>query len=121
MSDSELDPDILRYYSHDWDEDDRIRSGLHEVELVRTQEIIRRHLPEGPLRVVDVGGGGGVHAEWLLQDGHEVHLVEPVPRHIEEASRRLGGWSGFSCEIGDAPCGPALARVGLSQVLLQER
>jgi SAM-dependent methyltransferase len=102
MSDSELDPDILRYYSHEWDEDDRIRSGLHEIELVRTQEIIRRHLPSGHLRVLDVGGGGGVHAEWLLQDGHEVHLVEPVPRHVEEATLQLGDWPGFSCEIGDA-------------------
>jgi SAM-dependent methyltransferase len=102
VSNHELDPDILRYYSNDWDEDDRIRSGLHEIELVRTQEIIRRYLPGGQLRVLDVGGGGGVHAEWLLQDGHEVHLVEPVPRHVEEASRRLGDWAGFSCEIGDA-------------------
>ena len=102
MSSSDLDPDILRYYSHDWDEDDRIRSGLHEIELVRTQEIIRRHLPGGHLRVLDVGGGGGVHAEWLLQDGHAVHLGEPVPRHVEEVSRRLGDWPGFSCEIGDA-------------------
>jgi hypothetical protein len=91
MSNSELDPDILGHYSYDWDEDDRIRSGLHEIELFRTQEIDRRHLP-----------GGGVHAEWLLQDGHEVHLVEPVPRHVEETPRRLGDWPGFSCEIGDA-------------------
>ncbi len=102
MGNSEFDPDILRYYSDEWDEDDRVRSGLHEIELVRTQEIIRRHLPGGHLRVLDVGGGGGVHAEWLLQDGHEVHLVDPVPRHVEEASQRLEDWSGFSCEIGEA-------------------
>jgi SAM-dependent methyltransferase len=102
MSGFELNPDIVKYYSDDWDEDGRIRSGLAEIELVRTQEIIRRYLAAGNLRILDVGGGSGVHAEWLLQDGHQVHLVEPVPRHVDEASRRLGDSPRFSCEIGDA-------------------
>jgi SAM-dependent methyltransferase len=98
----EFDPEILRYYSSAWDEDARLRSGLHEIELLRTQEIVRRFLPDGPLRVLDVGGGSGVHAEWLLADGHTVHLVEPVPRHVELASTRLGDRPGFTCEAGDA-------------------
>ena len=35
---------------------------------MRTQEIIRRHVPGPPLEVLDVGGGAGVHAAWLLHD-----------------------------------------------------
>lgn len=72
------------------------------MELVRTQEVIRRHLPTGPLRILDVGGGTGIHAGWLLEDGHQVHLVDPVAEHVEQARERLGGHDGFSAEIGDA-------------------
>jgi SAM-dependent methyltransferase len=102
MNEPTIDPDILRYYSDEWDEDGRIRSGLQEIEFIRTQEIIRRFLPDRSLDILDVGGGGGVHAEWLLGDGHSVHLVDPVPRHVDQASQRLGDRPGFTCELGDA-------------------
>ena len=98
----DLEPEILDYYSSVWEEDARLRSGLEEIELIRTREIIRRYLHEGPLRILDVGGGSGIHAEWLLADGHHVHLVDPVPAHVEAAGRRLGDNARFSCEVGDA-------------------
>jgi len=101
-NDPALDPDIERYYATEWDEDERLRSGLDELELVRTRELVRRHLPPGPRRILDVGGAGGVHAEWLLDDGHSVHLVDPVPRHVEQATRRLGADQRFSAAVGDA-------------------
>lgn len=104
---ADTDPEIVRYYTEMWDEDARLRSGLNELEFVRTQEIIRRHLPEGTLRILDVGGGGGVHAEWLLADGHLVHLVDPVQRHVDDAQSRLGALAAFSGEIGDARSLPA--------------
>ncbi|MFV1970872.1 MAG: class I SAM-dependent methyltransferase, partial [Acidimicrobiia bacterium] len=102
MDDDELDPEIVRYYTEAWDEDARLRSGLNELEFIRTREIVRRHLPEGALRILDVGGGGGVHAEWLLADGHTVHLVDPVPRHVEEARSHLAANDAFSAGIADA-------------------
>jgi SAM-dependent methyltransferase len=97
-----VDREIADYYSGVWNEDARLRSGLAQIELVRTQEIIRRHLPDHPLRIVDVGGGSGVHAEWLLDDGYSVHLVEPVVGLVEIAVERLGDEPGFSCEVGEA-------------------
>jgi SAM-dependent methyltransferase len=48
--------------------------------------------------VVDVGGGSGVHAEWLAADGYEVELVDPVPLHVEQASRIPG----VAARLGDA-------------------
>ncbi|MCL1598192.1 MAG: methyltransferase domain-containing protein [Actinomycetia bacterium] len=102
MSEPTIDPDILAYYRDEWDEDARIRSGLHEIELIRTKEILRRHLPGGPLRIIDIGGGSGVHAEWLLEDGHEVHLVDPLLFHVEQASAHLGDIDRFTSEVGDA-------------------
>ena len=101
MDEPLIDPDVLRYYSNEWDEDARLRSGLNELELVRTREIIRRHLPGPGLRILDVGGGSGIHAEWLLDDGHTVELVDPVPLHIEQATSALGDREGFSARLGD--------------------
>jgi ubiquinone/menaquinone biosynthesis C-methylase UbiE len=82
-------------------EEDRLSGGLAELELVRTQEILRRHLPAAPALVLDVGGGTGVHADWLLEDGHVVTLVDVTPRHVHQALNRLGD-RGLTAEVGDA-------------------
>ncbi|GAA1312497.1 hypothetical protein Psi02_76930 [Planotetraspora silvatica] len=29
-------------------------------------------------RILDVGGGMGVHAQWPASDGYGVHLIDPV-------------------------------------------
>jgi SAM-dependent methyltransferase len=102
MSETGVPDDILDHYERRVDEDERLRRGLGELELVRTQEVIRRHLPAGSLRILDVGGASGIHAEWLLDDGHQVHLVDPVPGHVEQALERLGDRDGFSAAVGDA-------------------
>jgi SAM-dependent methyltransferase len=96
-----LDPKILEYYEASWDEDARIRSGINELELIRTREIVERFLPDGQLRVLDVGGAAGVHAEWLLESDHSVVLIDPVPRHIVEAESALGDHVDFSASVGD--------------------
>ncbi|WP_316755694.1 methyltransferase domain-containing protein [Streptomyces herbicida] len=41
--------------------------------------MLRRLLPAAPAHVLDVGGGSGVHAQWLVRDGHTVELLDPVP------------------------------------------
>jgi len=102
MSDTGIPDEILDHYEQQVDEDLRLRDGIGELELVRTQEIIRRHLPDEPMKVLDVGGGSGIHAEWLLGDGHRVHLVDPIASHVEQASERLGGYDGFTAEVGEA-------------------
>jgi ubiquinone/menaquinone biosynthesis C-methylase UbiE len=55
------------------------------LERLRVQHILRTRLPEPPAIVLDIGGGAGVHALWLAKHGYEVHLVEPVPAHVEQA------------------------------------
>lgn len=82
-------------------EEDRITVGFGRLELLRTQEILRRHLPEPPADVLDVGGGTGAHAAWLAADGYRVHLVDLAARHVERARADLGGL-GVTAEIGDA-------------------
>ncbi|MFD4973069.1 class I SAM-dependent methyltransferase [Streptomyces sp. NPDC058424] len=80
------------------DEADRLTTTADgRLEMVRTQELLRRHLPEPPARVLDVGGGPGAHARWLIEDGYTVRLVDPIPRHIEQAKQ-----TGAAVELGDA-------------------
>ena len=92
--------EILAYYARG-KEDARLRQGgapAGRLEFWRTQDVLRRVLPGAPARILDVGGGSGVHAQWLAQDGYEVDLVDPVPLHVEQA-RRLPG---VSARSGDA-------------------
>lgn len=54
-------------------------------------------------RVLDVGGGTGVHAAWLAQDGYDVTLIDPVAEHVRYA-RELAATldAGFDACLGDA-------------------
>jgi SAM-dependent methyltransferase len=98
---SEVPLEVLEHYEQ-IDEGHRITEGLGRLELLRTQEILRRHLPEAPGRILDVGGGTGVHAQWLAADGHDVHVVDPVPAHVEQARGQSGSPGRVTAEVGDA-------------------
>jgi SAM-dependent methyltransferase len=76
--------EIQRYYEAGL-EGGRLLEGSGVIELARTQDVLERHLPAPPARVLDVGGATGVYARWLAGRGYEVHLVDPVPGHVEEA------------------------------------
>ncbi|HUQ91080.1 MAG TPA: class I SAM-dependent methyltransferase [Bryobacteraceae bacterium] len=78
--------DILHYYQQS-SEADRLTAGSGLLEFARSQEIIQRYLPPPPARILDVGGGPGAYAGWLASLGYEVHLLDPVPKHIESARR----------------------------------
>ncbi|GHG82812.1 class I SAM-dependent methyltransferase [Streptomyces griseocarneus] len=83
----ELAPEIDYFYSQVVDESARLSmSADGRLELLRTQEILRRFLPAAPARILDVGGGPGVHARWLVADGYDVDLVDPVARHVSQAA-----------------------------------
>jgi SAM-dependent methyltransferase len=77
-------PEILRHYGR-FAEADRLATRYGVLERVRTEEILKRVLPAPPACIVDVGGGPGVYATWLAGLGYEVHLIDPVPRHIDQA------------------------------------
>src|SRR5260221_10411080 len=97
MSDAD---DIQRFYQAGL-EGGRLLEGSGVIELARTQDVLARCLPAPPARVLDVGGGTGVYARWLAGRGYEVHLVDPVPRHVEEA-RAHPGPPLAGARVGDA-------------------
>jgi SAM-dependent methyltransferase len=85
-NDQSLPNEIARYYQRGM-EVGRLSSPFGELELVRTQEILRRYLPAPPAVVLDVGGGPGTYAAWLARLGYEVHLTDPIPLHLEQANK----------------------------------
>jgi SAM-dependent methyltransferase len=91
----ELDPSVLAYYDEGRE---HARLETDRVEFLRTQELLARYLPPAPARILDVGGGAGVHAVPLIQAGYEVVLLDPVALHVEQA--RAAGVT--DVRLGDA-------------------
>ena len=92
----EIDAEILAHYG-EGGEHARL-TDEPSLELLRTRVLLKRFLPAPPARVLDVGGGTGVHAAWLSGLGYQVHLIDPVPLHCEQA--RADGR--FTVATGDA-------------------
>jgi ubiquinone/menaquinone biosynthesis C-methylase UbiE len=105
--------DVVTFYEAS-DEASRLDALYFPLERARTQELILRHLPAPPGEVLDVGGAAGAYAYWLSALGYDVHLLDPVPKHVRQAEeagaqapRRLA-----SIQEGDArslPFGDASA------------
>ena len=86
MSETSILPsEVMNYYEQVQEANRLMRIGS-QVELIRTQELLHRFLPSSPATILDVGGGAGIHAFWLAQQGYNVHLIDAVPRHIEQAT-----------------------------------
>lgn len=97
----ELSSDILRHYETAT-EARRLLLHSGQLEFERTRAIVQRYLPTQPARVLDVGGASGIHSVWLAKLGYEVHLVDPVPRHVEQAAEALASFDHASVSEGNA-------------------
>lgn len=96
--------DVAAYYAQGV-ERDRLAAGQGALEFTRTQALLERYLPAPPAVIADVGGGPGRYAVWLAERGYRVHLIDPMPLHIEQARAAAGGRPGAalaSAEVGDA-------------------
>jgi ubiquinone/menaquinone biosynthesis C-methylase UbiE len=89
---------IDEHYTNRHDEARRLSSTLKgQLERLRVHELLTRYLPTPPARVADVGGGPGVHASWLGEQGYDVELLDPVEHHVAQARR-----AGIPAITGDA-------------------
>jgi len=82
-----VDPEMAGHYAS---VSEQQRLGPWNLERVRTWELLDRHLPPPPAVVLDVGGGAGVYALPLAARGYQVHLVDPLALHVEQALRASG-------------------------------
>ena len=84
-------------------EETRLDKGMGVFEFERIKHLITRYIDKESVKIVDVGGGTGKYAEWLSNNGHEVFLVDPVPKHIEQAKRRANAIKNkFNVELGES-------------------
>jgi ubiquinone/menaquinone biosynthesis C-methylase UbiE len=79
-----LDEAIRQHYERG-QEQNRLLSPSGELERLRTLEVLGRHLPLAPAVVCDIGGAAGIYAFPLSERGYRVHLVDPIPLHLEQA------------------------------------
>jgi ubiquinone/menaquinone biosynthesis C-methylase UbiE len=94
-------PEIIEHY-RGGREAERLVEGAGALERVRTEQIIARYLARPPGRILDVGGPG-TYATWLLGQGYHVELIDVVPTHIEQASRRFADYQPHGvATLGDA-------------------
>jgi ubiquinone/menaquinone biosynthesis C-methylase UbiE len=96
--------EMFDYYQQ-IDESKRLSSGAGELEQIRTKELIERALLKKRSVILDVGGAAGVYSLWLARQGHEVHLIDPLPHHVAQAQAASEGQANrplAGCEVGDA-------------------
>jgi SAM-dependent methyltransferase len=85
MGDHErLDPEIAAHYAR---VSEVQRLGPWSLERVRTWELLGRYLPPPPAVVLDIGGAAGIYALPLAAEGYQVHLVDPLALHVQQALR----------------------------------
>lgn len=96
-------PEVHEHYRTQASESTRLRSGRAAIEFDRQKEILTRVLPKPPGRILDIGGGPGSYSLWLAGRGYEVHLLDPVELHVQQAARRASR-AGLEIDtrIGDA-------------------
>jgi len=95
---------VQNFYGTTGMERNRLQVNTFQLEGVRTQEIIQRYLTRSKMVVADIGGATGAYAFWLHDMGHNVHLLDVTPLHIEEAKNiaREEGKPLASIELADA-------------------
>lgn len=111
-----IPPEIHAYYAKG-DEAERLKTPKGQLEFGRTCRLLERGLPPAPAQIADIGGGPGLYAEWLGQRGYSVHLFDPAPLHIEQASQRLAPYADCQAVQAEARQLP-LADQSMDAVLL---
>jgi len=101
----DFDAEILTYYGSGFEEGRLLGGAQGRLEYLRTMELLSRFLPPAPATVLDVGGGAGAYALPLARDDYSVHLIDPIPLHVEQAKAGSLGQPEAplaGTEVGDA-------------------
>ena len=79
--------DIESFYNR-VSEENRLNKGMGVFEFERVKSLIEKYIPHPISTIMDIGGGTGKYSEWLAKKGHQVHLIDPVVKHIKIAKNR---------------------------------
>ncbi|WP_341901120.1 class I SAM-dependent methyltransferase [Fluviicola taffensis] len=84
-------------------EETRLDKGMGVFEFERIKSLIEKYIPSSSSTIIDIGGGTGKYSEWLAKKGHQVHLIEPVVKHIKLAQNRTNKLKNkFSVHLGES-------------------
>ncbi|MEE9362248.1 MAG: class I SAM-dependent methyltransferase [Cellulophaga sp.] len=84
-------------------EESRLDKGMGIFEFERIKSLIEKYISSSPSKIIVIGGGTGKYCEWLAKKGHQVHLVEPVSKHIKIAQNRANKLKNtFSVQLGES-------------------
>jgi ubiquinone/menaquinone biosynthesis C-methylase UbiE len=76
----------VKNFYFNYNENDRLESQT--TDFIRSKQIISRYLFDNKIEIADVGGGTGPYSFWLAEKGHNVHLLDVTPKHIEIAKQK---------------------------------
>ncbi|WP_188598666.1 class I SAM-dependent methyltransferase [Polaribacter pacificus] len=103
MSNKQLINRNIEVFYNKASEETRLNKGMGIFEFERIKQLIEKHLKSTASIIIDVGGGTGKYSEWLAKKGHQVHLVEPVLKHIKIAQNRSDRLKNkFSVALGES-------------------
>ena len=78
----------------------RLDVGPGQLEFIRTEQLLTRFLPKPPVAILDVGGGAGRYAVPLASRGYDVHLIDPIQLHVDQARQTKA--PRVTASVGDA-------------------
>ncbi len=65
-------------------EEDRLKSSYGRLEFAHMTELLMRYFPKPTAKICDIGGAN-VYAFYFAKHGYDSHLLDLVPRHINQA------------------------------------
>lgn len=103
MKSKQLIPKNIEVFYTKASEETRLDKGMGVFEFERIKDLIEKYISNTTLTIIDVGGGTGKYSEWLANKGHQVHLVEPVSKHLQIANKRARRLKNkFSIYLGES-------------------
>lgn len=87
MSSDERAKTVIDYYNN-YNEKDRLKSTYGKLEFAHMTELLMRYFPKIPAKICDIGGAAGEYAFYFAKLGYDAHLLDIVPRHIDQAKER---------------------------------
>lgn len=103
MNSKQLISSAIEGFYNKVSEETRLDKGMGIFEFERIKSLIEKYISSSPSKIIDIGGGTGKYSEWLAKKGHEVYLVEPVPKHIRIAMDRANKLKNkYSVHLGEA-------------------
>lgn len=103
MNSKQLISRNIEVFYNNASEETRLDKGMGIFEFERIKSLIEKYIQSSHSIIIDVGGGTGKYSEWLAEKGHQVHLIEPVPKHIKLAQNRANKLKNkFSVQLGES-------------------